>query len=127
LQPSAYSLSESGHLVVHFDLPCAVVGNDKHGTCVMAHGSIELCCIEAEGTVSGSNNDGPIRIGEARRNSVRHADPKTTEWSGIQNRWCRKSNPGKAEEITTVDDKDCIRRQLILYRSEQTIWMHPAV
>src|SRR5262249_2381300 len=127
LQPRAYGLSESDHLVVHLDLPCAVVCNDKHSACAMAHGSIELYGVEAESAVSGSDNDGPIRICETCSNPIRHADPETTERSGVQNRWCRKSNPRKAEEIASVHDKDCIRRQLILYGSQQTIGMHPAV
>src|SRR5262249_19722402 len=99
----------------------------EHSTRAMAHSSVELYRVEAESAVSGRNNDGPIRVGETRSNPIRHADPETTERSRIQNRWCRKSNPGKAEEITSVDDKDCIRRQLILYRSQQTIGMHPAI
>jgi hypothetical protein len=86
LQSRAYGLSESDHLVMHLDLPCAVICNDKHGACAMAHSRIELYGVEAEGAVSGSNNDGPIRIGETRGNPIRDADPQTTERSGIQNR-----------------------------------------
>ncbi len=46
---SAYGLSESDHLVVNLDLPCTVVCNDKRA---MAHCSIELHRVEAEGAVT---------------------------------------------------------------------------
>ena len=64
LQLGADHFAVGDRLVVHLDLPSAVVGDDDQDRRLVANGGVDLDGVEAECAVAGRHHDG--LVGKAR-------------------------------------------------------------
>ena len=101
-------------LIVHLDLPSAVVGDDDQHGRLVTYGRIDLDGIEAERTVPCRHDDRAIREGEARGNAVGHADANTPERTGIEHGRRVQPDAGEAQEIAAVGDHDGVAAHGVL-------------
>jgi len=72
----------------------------------VAHGRVDLHRIDTESAVAIDRDHLAIRRGEGSRNTKRHADTKTAKNAGIEIGAGTKADPGEAQQVTAIGDRD---------------------
>ena len=96
-------------LVVHFDLPRPVVGDHDQHRRLVAHRSVDLHRIEAEGPVAGRDDHLAIGKRQARGDAERGADADAAQRTRVEVGRRGQADPSEAQEVAAVGDHHRIR------------------
>ena len=121
LQTCPHNLAMRNGLIVHLDLPGAVVRHDEKLGRFVTRGGIDLDRIEAKRAVPGRNEDRSIREGQTGGDPIGHADADAAERPRIEHCGRAEADSGEAEEIATVSDDDGILSNRLLQRPDQLV------
>ena len=114
-------------LVVHLDLPGAIVSDHDDDRRLVADRCVDLEGVEAECAIPRRDENLPVREGEARGNTIGHSDADTAEGAGIEHGRCRQPDAAEGEEVATIVDDDRSRFEAVLDGGEHLVGMETPV
>ena len=114
-------------LILPFDIPTAIVGNDEDCTGVMAGGSINIDPIEPERSVTNDSNHPPLWVGETGGDGKWNPNAEAAQSARVEIGNAGQRDAREAQDIAAVGNNDAVLIQYIANRTEQAVGMHIAV
>src|SRR5262249_19439725 len=111
-------------LVVAFDVPCRIVGDDEDRLGAVTYRRVDLHRVDPEGAISRYSDDLSSGKGQSCRNRVGYADAKAAKGASIHVGASRQPDPSETQDVATIGDRDVVKIGDLCDCIKDPSWMH---